>query len=87
VVALSSTESEYVGLSLAAKEAVWLRRLVGGIRTAKIYNGEPVTILVGNQGSIKLAENAILERIITLKYCNITEMVADTMTKAFVWRY
>jgi hypothetical protein len=29
VVALSSMESEYVGLSLAAKEAVWLRRLVG----------------------------------------------------------
>jgi hypothetical protein len=57
VVALSSTESEYVGLSLAAKEAVWLRRLVGGIGISEIYNGEPVTILADNQGSIKLAEN------------------------------
>jgi hypothetical protein len=57
VVALSSTESEYVGLSLAAKEAVWLRRLVGGIGLSEIYNGEPVTILADNQGSIKLAQN------------------------------
>jgi hypothetical protein len=57
VVALSSTESEYVGLSLAAKEAIWLRRLVGGIGISEIYNGEPVTILADNQGSIKLAEN------------------------------
>jgi Reverse transcriptase (RNA-dependent DNA polymerase)/Integrase core domain/GAG-pre-integrase domain len=57
VVALSSTESEYVGLSLAAKEAVWLRRLVGGIGISEIYNGEPVTIFADNQGSIKLAEN------------------------------
>jgi Reverse transcriptase (RNA-dependent DNA polymerase) len=57
VVALSSTESEYVGLSLAAKEAVWLRRLVGGIGLSEVYNGEPVTILADNQGSIKLAQN------------------------------
>jgi hypothetical protein len=56
VVALSSTESEYVGLSLAAKEAVWLRRLVGAIGISEIYNGEPVTILADNQGSVKLAE-------------------------------
>jgi hypothetical protein len=57
VVALSSTESEYVGLSLAAKEAVWLRRFLGGIGISEIYNGEPVTILADNQGSIKLAQN------------------------------
>jgi hypothetical protein len=57
VVALSSTESEYVGLSLAAKEAVWLRRLVGEIGISEVYNGEPVTNLADNQGSIKLAQN------------------------------
>jgi hypothetical protein len=57
VVALSPTESEYDGLSLTAKEAVWLRRLVGGIGISKIYNGEPVTIFAANQGSIKMAQN------------------------------
>jgi hypothetical protein len=57
VVSLSSMESEYVGLSLAAKEAVWLRRLVDGIGISEIYNGEPVEILADSQGSIKLAQN------------------------------
>jgi hypothetical protein len=56
-VALSSTESEYVGFSLAAKEAVWLRRLVDGFGIVQIPEGEPVLILADNQGSIKLAEN------------------------------
>jgi hypothetical protein len=45
VLALSSIESEYIGLSLAAKKAVWQRRLVGGIGIAQIHNGEPITIL------------------------------------------
>jgi hypothetical protein len=31
--------------------------LVGGIGISEIYNGEPVTILADNQGSIKLAQN------------------------------
>jgi hypothetical protein len=47
VVSLSSTESEYVGLSLAAKEAVWLRRLVGAIGISEIYNDEPVVENMG----------------------------------------
>jgi hypothetical protein len=50
-------ESEYTGLSLAAKEAVWLRRLIDGIGSAEINCSEPVPILADNQGSvIKLAE-------------------------------
>jgi hypothetical protein len=45
IIALSSTESEYVGLCFASKEAVWLRRImrdVGigcdmGVKPIKIY--------------------------------------------------
>jgi hypothetical protein len=69
VVALSSTESEYVGLSLAEKEAVWLRRLVGGIGISEIYNGEPVTILADNQGSIELGQNDSTSKV--TKYIEI----------------
>jgi hypothetical protein len=69
LVALSSTESEYVGLSLAAKEAVWLRRLVGGIGISEIYNGEPVTILADNQGSIELGQNDSTSKV--TKYIEI----------------
>jgi hypothetical protein len=57
VAPLSSTESEYVGFSLAAKKAVWLRRLVDGFGIVQIHDGEPVLILADNQGSMKLAEN------------------------------
>jgi hypothetical protein len=43
--------------TLSAKEAVWLRRLVGGIGISEVNKREPVTILADNQESIKLAQN------------------------------
>jgi hypothetical protein len=56
VVALSSTESEYYGLTNAAREAKWLRSLLTELQ----YNGEDVlpTLIKGdNQGSLALSEN------------------------------
>ena len=55
-VTLSSTESEYYGLSSAAREAAWLRLLL----TELEYQGgdiNPTTIKGDNQGSLALAEN------------------------------
>ena len=53
-VSLSTAEAEYVALSSAAQEAVWLHQLY------KEFNGElkdPTTIFEDNQAAIKLAKN------------------------------
>jgi len=61
-VALSSTESEYMALTKAGKEAIWLRKLLHRI----LYNPLPgevldrfpsITINGDNQGSLALAHN------------------------------
>ena len=97
VVALSSTEAEYIALCSATQEAVWLRRLLGDL------SGEvskPTVIMEDNQGAIALAQNpithartkhidichhfvreAIQDGIISLQYCHTKEMVADALTK------
>ena len=54
-VALSSTEAEYMAMSHACKEAVWLRRLFDGVG-AKMEDG-PTVLHVDNEGAIKLAKN------------------------------
>ena len=54
LVVLSTTEAEYVAASAAAKEAVWLRRLLAGIgRQCK----QAIVLFVDNQSTIQLAKN------------------------------
>ena len=53
VVALSTTEVEYVALSTATQEAVWLRRLLSDI---KITPTTPTIIREDNQGAMLLQE-------------------------------
>ena len=55
-VALSSTEAEYMGLSAATQEAIWLKRL---LKEFKIYPDEKVLIHQDNQGAIALAKNTV----------------------------
>ena len=67
IVALSTTEVEYVGYTEAAKEAIWLRRLLAEIdmreplnetnETESKWGQNPVTIQVDNQGGMDLAAN------------------------------
>ena len=52
VVALSSTEAEYIAASLASQEAVWLRSLLGDIN---FVQKEPTVIKEDNQGTIALS--------------------------------
>lgn len=96
-VALSTAEAEYVALSTATQEAIWLRRLLADM-------GEPpegpTEIYEDNQGAISMAKNPVghartkhidiryhfvRERVqdgaITLKYIGTDEMVADILTK------
>lgn len=60
-VALSSTEAEYMALSEACKEAIYLKNLVCEIMKTKIEN-VPVTLLSDNQSSQKLASNPLYHR-------------------------
>jgi hypothetical protein len=54
VVALSSTEAEYVAASLACQEAVWLRVLLEDI---SFVQNKPTMIKEDNQGAIALSKN------------------------------
>ena len=53
-VALSTAEAEYVALSIAAQECVWMRRLLSELGNPP---GGPTTILEDNQSSIATARN------------------------------
>ena len=55
VVALSTSEAEYVALSMAAQEAVWLRRFLSDLTTTEL--GIPTIIMEDNQGAIAMARN------------------------------
>jgi len=98
VVALSSTEAEYVALSHATQEATWLRNL---LQSMGFDQANPMTIFEDNQGTIALAKNpkhhartkhidikyhfirdAISEKKIQLDYCPTNEMIADILTKS-----
>jgi Reverse transcriptase (RNA-dependent DNA polymerase) len=96
-VAMSTVEAEYMSSASAAREAIWLRRLVGELG----YDARRPTVLLGdNTGAIALTHNAILserskhidvmhhfvrERVedgqLTTEYVRTTEMAADFLTK------
>jgi hypothetical protein len=97
-ISLSTTEAEYIALTHATKEAIWLKNLIselfGSITT-------PILILADNQSAIALAKDdrfhsrtkhinihyhfiryAIEEGKIRLTYCPTEDMTADIFTKA-----
>lgn len=59
VIAQSSTEAEYVAVSEAAKQAVWIRHFLYSIGKGAIYRHGPTTIYEDNQGAIKIADNPV----------------------------
>lgn len=95
-VALSTTEAEYMAMSAATQEALWLRGLVSEITSVM----DPIVIFVDNQGALNLALNGsyqprtkhidvrhhfIREKVqsknIQLRYTSTATMVADSLTK------
>jgi hypothetical protein len=55
-VAPSSTEAEYIAVSLASCEAIWLRKLLVGLFGQEL---EPTVIHCDNQRCIKLSKNPV----------------------------
>jgi hypothetical protein len=98
IVSLSTTESEYIAATYAAKEALWLRSLVFQLFGTPLTT---TTLFSDNQSAIALAKEhqyhartkhidvryhfirwIVEEGKIHLIYCPTDEMVADTLTKA-----
>ena len=96
-VALSTAEAEYIALSSATQEVVWLRQLLTDIG---VDYAKPVTVWEDNQAAIGLTRNPVghkrtkhinikyhfvREHImigsLLVKYCNTKEMLADILTK------
>ena len=93
VVALSTSEAEYVALSMAAQEATWLQKLSMELKMPS----KPITLLEDNQGAIALTiahsrtkhidirfhsvREAQQDGVIDIQYCPTEEMVADVLTK------
>jgi hypothetical protein len=97
IVALSSCEAEYVAISSAVCEAIWLRNLLESLN----HTQEKSTVIyVDNKSAIKLSKNPVQhgrskhidtrfhflrdhvkQKTIELEYCDTKEQVADIFTK------
>jgi transposase InsO family protein len=98
LVTLSTAEAEYVAATHAAKEAIWLRRLIFELFSIP---PSPTTLFCDNQAAIKLAiddnyhartkhidirfhfiRQTITDGALTLIYCPTDDMTADILTKS-----
>lgn len=98
IVALSTTEAEYVAASDATKEAIWICRL---LESVGVNEKGPTEMRLDNQGSIKLIKNPEFHKRtkhidvrfhyireiyengqIDIKYVPFSKQLADILTKA-----
>ena len=96
-VALSTAEAEYMALSSAAQEAIWMMRLIGELEGCQI---DSMTILEDNQACISMTQNPqhhgqakhiairfhfvrdlVAKGVVKLQYCKSEDMIADFLTK------
>jgi hypothetical protein len=100
LVALSSTEVEYMTTSLASCEVIWLRKLLIGLFDQEL---ESMVIHYDNESCIKLSENPmfhdkskhieiiyhfiidkVLKGAVKLQYIPTNEQLAEILTKTLV---
>ncbi len=96
-VALSTAEAEYIALSSATQEAMWLRQLVSELRNRQ---SKAIVLKEDNQAAIAMTKNLqfhgrskhiaikhnfvraqISAGAIELEYCRTEDMIADILTK------
>jgi hypothetical protein len=80
VVALSSCEAEYMGLTFAAQEGIYLRQLQAELEDGKKGEKEALQLLADNEASIKLANNPVFHKRskhIAIKWHWIRERVEE----------
>ena len=100
--ALSSVEAEYMAVSLAACEAIWMRKILVGLFGSHL---DPTVIYCDNQSCIKLSVNPVFHdrskhidiryhhirdcvqrKIMLLSYIPMEDQDADILTKALARR-
>ena len=98
IVALSTSEAEYISMSYGLQEALWIKTL---LLELKLNFKLPIIVYEDNQSTIKMAENPTLHqrskhidirhhfirdlvksKTIDIKYCETDLMLADILTKA-----
>lgn len=98
VVALSTAEAEYMSLSIAGCQALWIRSI---LKELGIPQEDPTMIYCDNRSAIALTKNPVFHgkskhirikyhfirelvnnREIEVGFCNTKEQLADTFTKA-----
>ena len=96
VVALSTTEAEYISLTSAAQEAIWMKEFYKDLGEEQ----KTITIYEDNRSAISLTENpvqhqrtkhidikfhyireAIKNQHVNVQYCHTDQMTADVLTK------
>jgi len=96
-VATSTTEAEYMALSTAAKEAIWLNKIVKELQLSSVT---PISVYCDNNGAINLSKNnvyhgrtkhidiqhhfvreAVKNGHIVVKRIETSKMIADNLTK------
>ena len=98
IVTLSTAEAEYVAATHAAKEAIWLRRLIGEVfhslpNRTTLYSDSQSAIALTRDGSYHARTKhidiryhfihfVVQDGTIKLVYCPTDDMTADTLTKA-----
>lgn len=74
IVALLSTEAEYIALASGAKEACWFRSILQEIGRVRV----PIALNVDNTSAIRLAENAVFHqrsKHLDIKYHFIRDLI------------
>ena len=77
-VSLSTSEAEYIALSLAIQEGKWIHRLLCEIMTAANEDGPELVIREDNQSCIKMTKNPVNHgraKHIDIKYHHIRDEV------------
>ena len=79
VVALSSTEAEYIAITHAAKEATWLRHLLSELYSPLVLR-YPIILYSDNKSAIELVKNATFHsrtKHIAIRYHYVREAYND----------
>jgi len=80
ITAQSTTESEYIALSEAGKQAVWLRHLLYALQRPHVYREKSTIVYADNQGSIDLSANPVFHsrtKHIQVRYHAIREYIEN----------